>query len=677
MWRLLLFFIVLNECSANSYTIFPDNTFTAGSLQYNSLKLDAKSASLYVTGQNHLFRLWIYNINDTSSESLYAAKKFSVEDDDKEECIQLGNTEAECANWIREIFQTANGDLLVCASSAMKPMLIKLNGLVLNVLEEPQIAIGVCSPNAQINASAIYVEQGNPDNLPAIYSGIRTGLSQENHLIYRPPLIKNGKEVYSSMRSVYTDSKWLNDPQFVGSYEVGKYVYFFFRETAVEFEGCGKTVYSRVARICKNDLGGKNVMKQVWTSFVKARLNCSLSTSTFPYYFDHIESISRVNTNNDVHFYASMRTSESPFQGSAVCVYSLNQINQIFDTGIFLEQPTPNSQWIQTPPEQVQGKRPGSCAADSRTFSDSDLHFARNHLLMADSVSGKEPLIYERDKLFSTVLVDTLDKDNGHVLFISVPSDQEIMKVAITHNTNGKVITRKLATLKLSTFTKVNALTLMPNEYLFAADDQKVAQFRLAQCDAYEGGCAECTADPYCSWNIVREQCFSSEKQHKTTVGWISGTENIEKCNSRIKAVEKLIYPGDALFLKGKQKSIWKKNGKDVLENEHTLIAQNGGLIILNATAEQIGTYECYYESIKAFMYHVEVDTEDCAQPKTVNQFRSIQREWCRKFDNYKDSLSRWQNWYDANAYCEKIPEQLLGKPAPPTNKIRHVKRNI
>jgi hypothetical protein len=55
----------------------------------------------------------------------------------------------------------------------------------------------------------------------------------------------------------------LDKPDFVGSYDVGEYVYFFFREMAVEYMNCGKTVYSRVARVCKRDTGGKNVLNQV------------------------------------------------------------------------------------------------------------------------------------------------------------------------------------------------------------------------------------------------------------------------------------------------------------------------------------------------------------------------------------------------------------------------------
>ena len=43
----------------------------------------------------------------------------------------------------------------------------------------------------------------------------------------------------------------LADPKFVGSFDVDDYVYFFFRENALEHAGCGKLVFSRVARLCK------------------------------------------------------------------------------------------------------------------------------------------------------------------------------------------------------------------------------------------------------------------------------------------------------------------------------------------------------------------------------------------------------------------------------------------
>lgn len=44
------------------------------------------------------------------------------------------------------------------------------------------------------------------------------------------------------LRTNQYNSKWLNDPQFVGSFEAGEFVYFIFRETAVEYINCGKVI---------------------------------------------------------------------------------------------------------------------------------------------------------------------------------------------------------------------------------------------------------------------------------------------------------------------------------------------------------------------------------------------------------------------------------------------------
>ena len=46
-------------------------------------------------------------------------------------------------------------------------------------------------------------------------------------------------------------------------------------------------VVSGIGRVCKNDEGGKYVLKQAWTSFFKARFNCSVP-GDFPFYYDEI-----------------------------------------------------------------------------------------------------------------------------------------------------------------------------------------------------------------------------------------------------------------------------------------------------------------------------------------------------------------------------------------------------
>ncbi len=45
-------------------------------------------------------------------------------------------------------------------------------------------------------------------------------------------------------------------PSFVSSFPHSSHVYFFFRESAVEYSSCGKATFSRVARVCARDNGG-------------------------------------------------------------------------------------------------------------------------------------------------------------------------------------------------------------------------------------------------------------------------------------------------------------------------------------------------------------------------------------------------------------------------------------
>lgn len=83
-------------------------------------------------------------------------------------------------------------------------------------------------------------------------------------------------------------SLFLLEPQFISAYEIGNFTFFFLRENAVEHD-CGKTVYSRVARVCKNDIGGRFLLEDTWTTFTKARLNCSRS-GEIPFYYNELQS---------------------------------------------------------------------------------------------------------------------------------------------------------------------------------------------------------------------------------------------------------------------------------------------------------------------------------------------------------------------------------------------------
>jgi chondroitin sulfate proteoglycan 4 len=170
------------------------------------------------------------------------------------------------------------------------------------------------SPHSHISSLLSSGPAGSAD----LYIGSPTDFSGQDNAIYRLPLPSSAsssagssatpQHIKGRLRTMQYNAKWLNVPDFVGSVEADNFVYFFFREAAVEFSNCGKAVYSRVARVCKNDLGGGQLMlKDTWTTFLKARLNCSLPAE-YPFYYDHIQSVTFLE--EERLFYATFTTSE-------------------------------------------------------------------------------------------------------------------------------------------------------------------------------------------------------------------------------------------------------------------------------------------------------------------------------------------------------------------------------
>lgn len=154
----------------------------------------------------------------------------------------------------------------------------------------------------------------------------------------------------------------------------------------------GQAVYSRVARICKNDMGGsQRVLEKHWTSFLKARLNCSVPGDSF-FYFDVLQSITDIIQINGIPTVIGVFTTQlnrweqagprsqrffvllvgtwhdpivSPFltifsffsiPGSAVCAFSMDDIEKVFK-GRFKEQKTPDSVWTAVPEDKVPKPR--------------------------------------------------------------------------------------------------------------------------------------------------------------------------------------------------------------------------------------------------------------------------------------------------------------------------------
>jgi hypothetical protein len=126
------------------------------------------------------------------------------------------------------------------------------------VIEREYDGRGLCPYDPDHSSTAVYSD-GH------LYTATVAGFSGTDPIIYREPL-----------RTERSDLKKLNTPNFVSSMAYEGYIFFFFRETAVEYMNCGKAVYSRVARVCKHDKEGPHQFGDRWTPFLKSRLNCSV-----------------------------------------------------------------------------------------------------------------------------------------------------------------------------------------------------------------------------------------------------------------------------------------------------------------------------------------------------------------------------------------------------------------
>lgn len=89
---------------------------------------------------------------------------------------------------------------------------------------------------------------------------------------------------------------------------------------------------------------------------------------------------------NDI-IYAVFTTPRNAIGGSAVCAFAMRDILDAFE-GQFKGQESMNSNWLPLEKEKVPEPRPGSCAEDSRTLSDSAVNFIKTHPLMDKAVSS-------------------------------------------------------------------------------------------------------------------------------------------------------------------------------------------------------------------------------------------------------------------------------------------------
>jgi len=114
-----------------------------------------------------------------------------------------------------------------------QPILVLLNDAsrVSIHLGIQQHGVAKCPFDPEDNSTAIWVKTGNPGGHAALYSGTNAEFTKADPIIFRGDIFDEhtGRREYTFKRTIKYDSHMLDKPDFVGSYEVGDYVYFFYR----------------------------------------------------------------------------------------------------------------------------------------------------------------------------------------------------------------------------------------------------------------------------------------------------------------------------------------------------------------------------------------------------------------------------------------------------------------
>uniref|UniRef100_A0A8C8M160 Sema domain-containing protein n=1 Tax=Oncorhynchus tshawytscha TaxID=74940 RepID=A0A8C8M160_ONCTS len=312
----------------------------------------------------------------------HVLQKLTWRSKDVAKCTVRGRNSDECYNYVKVLVPRNDETLFACGTNAFNPTCRNYKMTTLEQVGEEVLGQARCP--FESGQSNLGLFAGGD-----FYSATMTDFLASDAVIYRS--LGDDSPV---LRTVKYDSKWLREPHFHHAIEYGNYVYFFLSEIAVEYTTLGKVVFSRVARVCKNDNGGSpRVLERYWTSFLKARLNCSVPGDSF-FYFDVLQSLTNVlQINQRPAVVGVFTTQANSIPGSAVCAFYMDDIEKAFN-GKFKEQKTSDSAWTPVPEEQVPKPRPGSCAGDgpasayksSINFPDDTLTFIKSYPLMDEAV---------------------------------------------------------------------------------------------------------------------------------------------------------------------------------------------------------------------------------------------------------------------------------------------------
>uniref|UniRef100_A0A674CM84 Semaphorin 3F n=1 Tax=Salmo trutta TaxID=8032 RepID=A0A674CM84_SALTR len=604
---------------------------------YRILRMDEDHDRMYVGSKDYILSLDLHDIN---KEPLIL--HWPVSQQRKTECVLSGkDTNGECGNFIRLIEPWNRTHLYVCGTGAYNPIctyvnrgrkpqpaatVTSLEPIMMPPSPEPPEYIwhlepgkvesgkGKCSYDPKLNSVSALING-------ELYAGVYIDFMGTDSAIFR-----TGKQ--TAMRTDQYNSRWLNDPSFVhvqlipdSAERNDDKLYFFFRETSAEM-GQSPVTQARIGRICLNDDGGHCCLVNKWSTFLKARLICSVpGADGIETHFDELRDVyiqPTQDTKNPV-IYGVFSVSGSVFRGSAVCVYSMADIRQVFN-GPFAHKEGPNYQWVAYT-GKIPYPRPGTCPGGTFTpnmkstkdYPDEVINFMRNHPNMYNAVypMHKRPLVVRTnvDYEFTTITVDQVAAADGNYEVLFLGTDRgTVQKVIVLPKDDlqtEELVLEEVEVFKVSTH-------CLSSQQLYVSSELGVTHLALHRCDVYGEACADCclARDPYCAWDGKSCSRYSTSQKRRSRRQDVKYGNPIRQCrgfnsNANKNTLEMVQYgvEGSSSFLECQARSphaaikwhLQRDNSdrRKEMRSDGRVLKTEQGLLLRSLQPSDSGVYQC------------------------------------------------------------------------------------
>ncbi|XP_034734083.1 semaphorin-7A isoform X1 [Etheostoma cragini] len=391
--------------------------------------------------------------------------------------------EGQCANVIT-VIEKFQDSLFVCGTNGHKPQCWKL--------------VSFSSVN---NQSHEIVESYEGTGIsPFVYTHNSICLTIEGDLYSAAPLNADGSSLQfrrkaGSRTNVWMYDNWVSEPMYIsvswvkrGEDPHNEKIYIFFREKNSDHNREADPWISRVARVCKVDEGGsKRFFQNMWTSFLKARLVCGFPEESL--YFNRLQDIYVMHAEDwhDTKVYALFTSS---WNSTAVCIYSIGMIEEIFENSTFKGYN-----------EVIPNPRPGTCVKNSRTLPLATVNVVKDYPEMTDwihSVHYRAPF-YISSNNYTKIAVDRVQA-----------ADQRMYNVLLLATDLGKIHKVLeagsepfiISETQLSSRSAIQSMKLdSKKKRLVVGFSDKISVMDLQTCQENKS-CADCVLarDPYCAW---------------------------------------------------------------------------------------------------------------------------------------------------------------------------------